>query len=55
MKTGKQFMLRVDDKFVNRVKKQADRFGTNASAYIRLAVIEKLEKDEGNGKKGSRA
>lgn len=52
MKTEKQFMLRVDDKFINRVKKQADRFGTNSSAYIRLAVIEKLEKDEGNGRKG---
>ena len=38
--------LRADPMWVARVERQAERFGTNVSAYIREAVTRRLEADE---------
>ena len=49
VKDGKyfQFLLRVEPEMYERVQGQAlRRFGMTASAYIRLALTERLEKDE---------
>ena len=40
--------LRAETALVKRLQRQAERFtGGNLSAYIKLALIERLEKDEG--------
>jgi hypothetical protein len=38
--------LRVEPVWLARVQRQADRLGISASAYIRLATSERLERDE---------
>ena len=38
--------LRAEPAWIARIEKQAARFGTNLSAYIREAVTIKLESDE---------
>lgn len=38
--------LRVEPELRERVEGQADRFGQGLSAYIRQAIIERLERDE---------
>jgi hypothetical protein len=38
--------LRVEPEFYARVEAAAQRFGLNLSAYIRMAVSERLERDE---------
>ena len=38
--------LRIDPKIRERIERQCDRFGLDLSAYIRLAIVEKLERDE---------
>ena len=39
--------LRVEPEFVRRLVAQAGRFtGGNISAYIRIALVERLERDE---------
>jgi hypothetical protein len=38
--------LRADPFWIARIERQAARFGTNLSAYIREAVTLKLEADE---------
>lgn len=39
--------LRADTSLVKRLQRQAERFtGGNLSAYIKLALIERLERDE---------
>ena len=42
-----KFLLRVEPEMYERVKNQAlRRFGMTATAYIRLALTERLEADE---------
>ena len=38
--------LRAEPEFVARMQAQADRLGLSLSAYIRLSVTERLERDE---------
>jgi hypothetical protein len=38
--------LRADPKWIARATRQAHRFGMGLSAYIRLAVTERMEQDE---------
>lgn len=40
--------LRVDEDWYSRVEAMARRFSMSMSAYIRLAVTERLERDEAN-------
>lgn len=51
MKNETQFMIRVERAFVDRVRKQSERFGMTLSSYMRLAIIQKLEVDEKNDQK----
>lgn len=44
--------LRADPEFVARVQSQADRLGMSLSAYLRMAVTERLERDEASQPKG---
>lgn len=37
--------------FHSRVKDQAERFGLGVTSYIRLAITERVERDEGRGAK----
>lgn len=39
--------LRVDADFRARLERQSERFDLGLSAYVRQAVIERLERDEG--------
>jgi predicted HicB family RNase H-like nuclease len=41
-----RFDLRIDPALMARLAAQAERFGQGNSAYVRLAIIEKLERDE---------
>lgn len=41
-----RFDLRIEPSLLARTDAQAERFGTNISAYIRQAITEKLERDE---------
>lgn len=38
--------MRVDDAMYERIEEQAARHGLGVSAYIRLAVTQRLEQDE---------
>lgn len=42
----KHVRLEFPEEFHDRVKSQADRFGLSISAYIRLALTERVERDE---------
>lgn len=42
----KHVRLELPEDFHARVKRQADRYGLSISAYIRLAVTERVERDE---------
>jgi hypothetical protein len=49
VKEGKyfKFLLRIEPEMYERIQSQAlRRFGMTASTYIRLALTERLEKDE---------
>lgn len=41
-----KILITLEKDLYERIKCQAVRFGNSASAYIRMAVSEKLEKDE---------
>lgn len=41
-----RFDLRIAPELLARIAAQAERFGQGNSAYVRLAIIEKLERDE---------
>jgi predicted HicB family RNase H-like nuclease len=38
--------MRVDEELFERLEAQASRLGLSVSAYIRLAMTERLERDE---------
>lgn len=38
--------LRANPEFIARVTRQAKRLGMSASSYVRMAVTERLERDE---------
>lgn len=38
--------LRAEPALVVRLRRQAERLGLNISAYLRLAAVERLERDE---------
>lgn len=42
-----RFELRSEAEWMERVERQAGRFGLTVAAYIRLATTERLERDEG--------
>jgi hypothetical protein len=42
----KHVRLEFPEEFHGRVRHQADRFGLSISAYIRLALTERVERDE---------
>lgn len=42
-----RFELRVDQEWLDRIERQASRFGLTTAAYIRQACQLKLEADEG--------
>jgi predicted DNA binding CopG/RHH family protein len=42
----KNFMVRISEKILNRVKRQSEKIGITMTGYIRIAVSEKLERDE---------
>lgn len=42
----KHVRLEFPEEFHDRVKHQADRFGLSVTAYIRLALTERVERDE---------
>jgi hypothetical protein len=44
--TIKHVRLEFPAEFHERVKHQADRFGLSITAYIRLALTERVERDE---------
>jgi hypothetical protein len=41
--------IELPDEAYQRLKKNADRFQLSVSAYIRLAVMERIEADEARG------
>lgn len=41
-----RFDLRLPPDLRERLEAQADRFGLDLSAYVRLALVEKVERDE---------
>lgn len=43
--------LRISPSLRRRIDKQADRFGLTMTAYIHLALIERLERDESSSPK----
>ena len=38
--------LRIDPLIRSRIERQVSRFGLDLSAYIRLAIVQRLESDE---------
>lgn len=42
----KHVRMEFPESFHGRVREQADRFGLSITAYIRLALTERVEKDE---------
>jgi hypothetical protein len=42
----KHVRLELPNDFHGRVRHQADRFGLSVAAYIRLAITERVERDE---------
>jgi len=42
----KKFNIRMDSKLLERIKKEADKLSMKMASYIRVAVIEKLNKSE---------
>ncbi len=42
----KKFNILMNPKLLERIKKEADRLSMKVSTYIRVAVIEKLNKSE---------
>jgi hypothetical protein len=51
--TGRTYRwnMRVSPTWMERVRAQAQRLGLTAGAYVTMAVVERLERDEGG--KGS--
>jgi hypothetical protein len=49
--TGRTYRwnMRVQPAWVERVKAQAGRLGITAGAYVTMAVVRQLERDEGGG------
>jgi hypothetical protein len=46
VKPSGRIELRAELEWIARVERQAERFGVGLSGYIRLAVAERLERDE---------
>ena len=46
MVSSKRVLLVLEKDLHERIKFQATRFGNSAAAYMRMAMTEKLEKDE---------
>jgi len=42
----KKFNIRMNINLLERIKKEADRLSMKISTYIRVAVIEKLDKND---------
>lgn len=42
----KKFNIRIDSKLLKKIKSAASKVSLSASAYIRLIIIEKLNKKE---------
>jgi hypothetical protein len=52
-KDGRQRIdLRAEQEWIARLEVLAKRFGLSVSAYIRLAVSERMERDEKDGGRG---
>lgn len=43
-------MVAAEADFKKRLKVQAERFGMSVSTYVRLAAVERLERDEESNK-----
>ena len=41
-----QFNMRVEREWLDRVERQANRFGLTVAAYIRMSASQQLERDE---------
>lgn len=41
-----RFELRAEVEWMERIERQAERFGLTVAAYLRLAATERLERDE---------
>ena len=52
MKYKKEFLLRLDENLRVRLNRQAERLYSSQSAVLRMALIEFLEEQEANEKKG---
>jgi len=44
----KRFIIRLEKILFDRIQKMAKRFSISDSDYMRIAIIEKLERDENN-------
>ncbi len=42
---NKRFTLWIEDSLILKIKKAAKKYTLKSAAYIRLAILEKLEKD----------
>lgn len=43
----KDFLLRMEQPLFDYLSQQAKRWGMSVSAYIRMILLEKMEKDQG--------
>lgn len=47
-----RFEMRLSDDLADRLKAQASRLGLSDGAYIRLALVRQLERDEASDSQG---
>jgi hypothetical protein len=45
-KKSERFEMKIEPTLLARLRRQAERFSVADAAYVRLAIIEKLERDE---------
>lgn len=45
-KKTERFEMKIEPSLLTRLKRQASRFSMGDSAYVRRAIIERLERDE---------
>ena len=43
----RQFLLKMEQSLFDHLSQQAKRWGMSVSAYIRMILVEKMEKDQG--------
>jgi len=48
---NKRFTFWIEDSLIEEIRKESKKYALKSSAYIRLAIIEKLEKEKNIGKK----